>query len=62
MLTATSPSINAHLTDEQSELAQGLLRHNVPLPTVVGTIEGMLRREGELGNRETDNPPDYKYI
>jgi len=62
MLTATSPSINAYLTDEQSELVQGLLRHNVPLPTVVHTIEGMLRREGELGNRETDNPPDYEYI
>ena len=74
--TATGSPMNARLTEEQSELVQGLLRHNVPLPTVVGAIEGMLSREGPSGGGEgsgsritqrdecpeADNPPDYEFV
>jgi hypothetical protein len=76
MPMATGSPVSARLTEEQSELVQGLIRHNVPLPTVVGAIEGMLRREGPSGSGEgtcsrltqsnmrpeTDNPPDYDFV
>jgi hypothetical protein len=54
------------LTEEQSELVQGLIRHNVPLVTVVGVMEGMLREGAsgvEVSGSQTvgraGNPPDY---
>jgi hypothetical protein len=74
--TGTSYLMGSRLTDEQSELVQGLLRHNVPLPAVVVAIEGMLRRDGSLGggegsgsqntqrdgDQEGDNPPGYDFV
>ena len=68
--------MGSRLTDEQSELVQGLLRHNVPLPAVVVAIEGMLRRDGPSGSgedsgcqntwhdghQEGDNPPGYDFV
>ena len=64
------------LTEEESELVQGLLRHNVSLPAVVVAIEDMLRRDGLSGGGEGSgsrvpqsdrhlvggNPPDYDSI
>jgi hypothetical protein len=74
--TSTSSLMGSRLTEEQSELVQGLLRHNVPLPAVVVAIEGMLRRDGPLGSdegpgsqntqrnghQEGDNPPGYDFV
>ena len=73
--TATGSPASAHLTEEQSELVQGLLKQNIPLPAVVGVMEGMLRREGPSGGEasgsriiqsdislEEDNPPDYDFV
>jgi hypothetical protein len=41
----------ARLTKEQSELVQGLMGHNVPLPAVVGAMEGLLvSQEGRSGS------------
>jgi hypothetical protein len=74
--TGTSSLMGSRLTDEQSELVQGLLRHNIPLPAVVVTIEGMLRRDGPSGSsegsgnqntwhdghQEGDKPPGYDFI
>jgi hypothetical protein len=76
MTTDTNAPVRARLTEEQSELVQGLLRHNVSLPTVVGAIEGMLRGDRYSGGDEDsgvritrndgrpemDNPPDYDSI
>jgi len=39
----TSNGMNSCLTEEQSELVQGLMRHNLSLPTVVDAIESLLR-------------------
>jgi len=72
----TANPMSACLTEEQSELVQSLIRHNIPLPAVVGVMEGMLRSEGQLGSgmgsgsRITqsdgslgpDNPPDYDFV
>lgn len=69
----SSSMMGSRLTDEQSELVQGLMRHNVPLPAVVVAIEGMLRRDGLSGSGEGSgsrnmqrdgdleggNPPEY---
>jgi hypothetical protein len=66
MSTGTSLT---RLTEEQSSLVQGLMRHNVPLPTVVGAIEGMLTGEQQPGSirhpqsrqdpMRADSPPEY---
>jgi hypothetical protein len=67
----STSSVPARLTEEQSGLVQGLIRHNVPLPTVVDAIEGMMRGEERLdGSRltqsnerpEADGPPDYNLV
>jgi hypothetical protein len=73
----SNPGIRPRLTEEQSELVQGLIRHNVPLPTVVGAIEGLLGEEvphsdgggrsdsrftQSDGRREAGGPPDYDYV
>ena len=55
----TSLPMSARLTEDQSELLQGLIRQNIPLPAVVGVMEGMLREGGHL---EGDAPPDYSSI
>jgi hypothetical protein len=75
MATGTNPTTNTRLTEEQSELVQGLIRHHIPLATVVGVVEGMLRNEGASGvedsggritqsdgRSEAGNPPDYDFI
>jgi hypothetical protein len=59
--TGRSSTRSAHLTEEQSELVQGLVRHHVALPTVVGVIEGMLR-EGQMDGSEADHPPEYDFV
>jgi hypothetical protein len=73
---ATSSPTSARLTEEQSELVQSLIRQKIPLPAVVGVMEGMLRREGPSvggegsgsqisqtdGSLEPDDPPDYDFI
>jgi hypothetical protein len=63
---STTNPMGSHLTDEQSELVQGLLRHNVPLPAVVVAIEGMLRDgrsgSGEGSGSQNNNPPGYDFI
>jgi hypothetical protein len=72
----TRSLMGSSLTDEQSELVEGLLRHNVPLPAIVLMIEGMLRRHGlsgsgessgsqntwHNGHQEGDNPPGYDFV
>ena len=65
MLTGRSSTrMSAHLTEEQSELVQGLMRHHVALPTVVGVIEGMLRagQSDSTGASEVDRPPEYEFV
>jgi hypothetical protein len=74
MEVGTSPTTNARLTQEQSELVQDLIRHDIPLVTVAGVMKGMLRTEsggGESsGSRvtqsgeglEAENPPDYDFV
>ena len=74
MAAGTSPMTNTGLTQEQSELVQDLIRHDIPLITVAGVMKGMLRTEsggGESsGSRvnqsdehlETENPPDYDFV
>jgi hypothetical protein len=75
MATGTSPTTNARLTEEQSELVQDLIRRNIPLGTVVGVMEGLLRREGASGGEgsgsrmaqsdgglRSENPPDYDFV
>jgi len=70
----SSTGMSAGLTEEQSELVQGLIRHKVPLPAVVGAIEGILRGEGQLGGaegsssgltqsveRRAESPPVYNF-
>ena len=56
-------TILSRLTEEQSGIVQGLMRNNVPLPTVVGAIEGMLIGEEQPnGGRLTQGdeaPPGY---
>ena len=66
MQTATSSPRGPRLSEEQSELVQSLIRHNVPLPTVVDAIEGLLRTGGpsgggQLEGLEPDNPPEYDF-
>ena len=65
--------MTARLTADQSELVQTLIGYNVPLVTVAGVMEGLLRREGPSvsgdgsGSRmaqrdalpEAENPPAY---
>jgi hypothetical protein len=77
MAMGTNPTTNTRLTEEQSELVQGMIRHHIPLVTVVGVVEGMLRREGpgasgvensgsrvaqSDGRLEAANPPDYDFV
>jgi hypothetical protein len=68
MGAGTSPPTNARLTDEQSELVQGLIRHDIPLLTVAGVMKGMIKKPGPLvgsegsGNQEVENPPNYDVI
>jgi hypothetical protein len=71
-----STDTGVRLTEEQSELVQGLIKHKVPLPTVVGAIEGILRGDGYSGGGgssssrliqsnvlvEADNPPVYRSV
>ena len=69
--------MTARLTADQSELVQTLIGYNVPLVTVAGVMEELLRREGPSvsgdgsGSRmvlsadvhpEAENPPDYSRI
>ena len=68
--------MTARLTADQSELVQTLIGYNVPLVTVAGVMEELLRREGPSvsgdgsGGRviqsdvhpEAENPPDYSRI
>lgn len=65
--------LSAHLTEEQSGLLRSLLRQNVPLPTVVVIMEGMLGGQEHLDGGEdfrrqikhsdrhvtVSGPPDY---
>jgi hypothetical protein len=44
--------LTARLTQEQSELVQGLIKYNVPLPAVVGALEGILRGDRNSGGGE----------
>lgn len=76
MPVGTSPITNTRLTEDQSELVQSLIRYNVPLVTVAGVMEGLLRREGPSGDSEgpgshvaqndvcleAENPPDYDFV
>ena len=71
MPLGTSSSMSTHLTEEQSELIQGLLRHNVPLPAVVGVMEGLLSTRGQSGaarlgvqsdEYQENYPPDYAFV
>jgi hypothetical protein len=76
MPLGTSSPTSTRLTGEQSELIQGLLRHNVPLPAVVGAMEGFLSMGGQSGgttgpgvriiqhdgHQEENNPPDYDFV
>ena len=73
--TSTASPTSARLTADQSELVQTLIGYNVPLVTVAGVMEGLLRREGPSvsgdgsGSRmaqsdvrpEAENPPDYDF-
>ena len=75
MAPGTSPIMDAGLTQEQSELVQDLIRHDIPLITVAGVMKGMLRTEGPSsgggisGSRVTqsderleENPPAYDFV
>ena len=73
--TSTASPTSARLTTDQSELVQTLIGYNLPLVTVAGVMEGLLRREGPSvsgdgsGSRmaqsdvrpEAENPPDYDF-
>jgi hypothetical protein len=77
-LVPTSTNSTGRLTEEQSEVVQGLIKHKVPLPIVVEAIEGILRvgAEGQSdgsegyrtrltqsdGHLEADSPPDYRFV
>ena len=71
--TATGSPGSPHLVGEQYEIVQSLIRHNIPLPAVVGVMQGFLGREEPVGggdgsgigvtqSEELENPPDYDFI
>ena len=67
---ANSSKMSTCLTEEQTDLVQGLIKQNVPLTTVASVMEGWLKSERPSGDGEgsgghsgvgSENPPDYDF-
>jgi hypothetical protein len=58
----------SHLTEEQAQLVQDLMRQNVPAHTIAGVINGMLpvsqpwtSAASTSASARTDAPPGYDF-
>jgi hypothetical protein len=74
-VTAVRSPMTTRLTEEQSELVQSLIQHNIRLTTVAGVMQDLLGRDEPLDGEgsgsqvtqseehlEAENPPDYKSV